>query len=190
MSSATTVLSLSDFQLKAVKTFQGMEGQGFTANLYVCGKKAAFVRDDAHGGELWFEWVDSKPRSTPPQDVAEFLKSDEAKAIGRAEWEHSKKKHGWSGDFAEKREAELEIGISQEDFVEYLLKEKTKDDGLKKMAKKYGFVFRYEDDPETEMRAFRYPKGYKWTQAIVDKIVADEEKETGKKVVVLNNPSK
>lgn len=36
--------------VKAIKTFQGMEGGGFNANLYENGKKLGLVIDDANGG--------------------------------------------------------------------------------------------------------------------------------------------
>lgn len=46
------------WMVKGVKMFEGMEGRGFNASLYMDGKRVAKVRDDATGGELWFDWLD------------------------------------------------------------------------------------------------------------------------------------
>jgi len=52
------------YEVKNVKTFKGMEGDGFNASLYRNGKKVAFVIDSANGGEYNFQWVDWKsPRA-------------------------------------------------------------------------------------------------------------------------------
>lgn len=40
------------FELKKVKTFQGMEGTGLNADLYINGVKCLFVIDEANGGEF------------------------------------------------------------------------------------------------------------------------------------------
>ena len=45
--------------LKGIKTFTGMEGEGFSATLYVDGKKAGDVFDDARGGEMTYRVPDS-----------------------------------------------------------------------------------------------------------------------------------
>ena len=42
--------------VKNVKTFRGMEGDGFNANLYFDNKKICFVMDSANGGEYDYEW--------------------------------------------------------------------------------------------------------------------------------------
>lgn len=47
-----------NYEVKNVKTFQGMEGTGFNASLYRNGKKVALVIDDAHGGDFQFQWDD------------------------------------------------------------------------------------------------------------------------------------
>lgn len=52
-----------NYTVKNIKTFIGMEGQGFNASLYRDNKKVAFVIDDASGGELNFEWVDYKDKA-------------------------------------------------------------------------------------------------------------------------------
>src|SRR6185295_17062882 len=44
-----------NLSVKNVKTFRGQEGIGFTADLYLDGKKIAFVRDNAQGGGYDYE---------------------------------------------------------------------------------------------------------------------------------------
>ena len=46
-------------ELKKVKTFLGREGYGLNADVYINGVKAAFVRDDASGGEIDFDIFDN-----------------------------------------------------------------------------------------------------------------------------------
>lgn len=57
------------FTVKNIKEFRGMEGVGFNADLYMDGKKIAFVIDDANGGPYNFEWLDYKA----PRVNGEFL---------------------------------------------------------------------------------------------------------------------
>ena len=45
------------FEMKSVKTWNGMEGQGFQANLYWLGKKVAEVTDAGNGGEIRVDWT-------------------------------------------------------------------------------------------------------------------------------------
>lgn len=45
-------------QLKAYKSFQGMDGYGFNANLYLNNKKVAFCYDAGNGGEAEIQWLD------------------------------------------------------------------------------------------------------------------------------------
>lgn len=50
------------YTIKGVKSFMGREGYGFNCDLYRNGKKIAFVRDMADGGETRFEWVNPQNR--------------------------------------------------------------------------------------------------------------------------------
>jgi hypothetical protein len=47
---------LTAYTVRNVKTFIGMEGQGFNATLCRDGKPIAFVIDDANGGCFHFQW--------------------------------------------------------------------------------------------------------------------------------------
>lgn len=49
-------------ELKAVKTFLGSDGYGLNANLYLNGKKVAFVLDEGNGGELNISFTDNTKR--------------------------------------------------------------------------------------------------------------------------------
>lgn len=51
--------STKGVSLKAIKTFEGCEGTGFSANMYVDGKKIGSVTDSAYGGQMDF-FFDSK----------------------------------------------------------------------------------------------------------------------------------
>ncbi len=49
---------LSDYSVKGVKTFLGMEGYGYNATLYREKKKVATVIDSGDGGETMINWED------------------------------------------------------------------------------------------------------------------------------------
>jgi len=55
-----TVIKLSDYSLKAVKTFVGRDGYGLNANLYKGKKNVATIFDAGDGGEMDINWVDFK----------------------------------------------------------------------------------------------------------------------------------
>ena len=42
-------------EVKNIKTFRGMEGMGFNCTLYIDGRKAGMVIDDARGGSYHYE---------------------------------------------------------------------------------------------------------------------------------------
>ena len=46
----------SDYEIKGLKTFMGMEGYGVNASLYYKGKKMAFIIDGGNGGCLDIDW--------------------------------------------------------------------------------------------------------------------------------------
>lgn len=48
------------YSVTKIKTFRGMEGGGYNADLLRDGKKVAFLCDDASGGPLRIEWCDEK----------------------------------------------------------------------------------------------------------------------------------
>lgn len=70
----------SEYKVKNVKSFRGMEGDGFNANLYLGSKKVAFVMDSAFGGDYTYEWVSKEDETVfgaflltlPLVDMSEF----------------------------------------------------------------------------------------------------------------------
>lgn len=52
-----------NLSVKNVKTFQGQEGIGFTADLYLDGKKIALVRDVAQGGGYDYDPIGGSPEA-------------------------------------------------------------------------------------------------------------------------------
>lgn len=63
---------IMDFQLKSVKTFQGMDGIGLNANLYYKNKKVAFVLDEGHGGELNIQFFEPDKKEEVFQAVKKY----------------------------------------------------------------------------------------------------------------------
>lgn len=57
------------YSVKGIKTFRGMEGQGFNATLYRGGKKVALVIDEGCGGSMIFEWVNGGRHAADMPDV-------------------------------------------------------------------------------------------------------------------------
>ena len=49
-----------NFDIKKFKSFTGREGYGFNAELWMDGKKAAFVIDEASGGEFSYHWENNE----------------------------------------------------------------------------------------------------------------------------------
>jgi len=50
------------FSLRAVKTFNGMEGAGFNATLLLNGKAVAEATDSGDGGMVWFRWSNQEAK--------------------------------------------------------------------------------------------------------------------------------
>lgn len=48
------------YSVNGIKTFRGMEGHGFNANLLADGKKVCFIMDEGNGGCYSYEWADNK----------------------------------------------------------------------------------------------------------------------------------
>ena len=53
-------MKISKVELKAMKTFMGMDCPGFNANLYINGKKAGMVINDGGGGPTLIHWQATK----------------------------------------------------------------------------------------------------------------------------------
>ena len=62
------------YTVRNIKTFRGMEGEGFNATLCRDGKKIAFVIDDATGGDVQIQWTDAGSQGAEEKRLMEFLK--------------------------------------------------------------------------------------------------------------------
>ena len=49
--------SINGISLKAIKSFEGMEGTAWQGNVYVGTKKVAFWSQDGNGGTDWFDMM-------------------------------------------------------------------------------------------------------------------------------------
>ena len=49
--------SINGISLKAIKSFEGMEGTAWQGNVYVGAKKVAFWSQDGKGGADWFDMM-------------------------------------------------------------------------------------------------------------------------------------
>lgn len=61
-------------EFKKVKTFQGMEGEGLNADIYINGVKCLFMRDSGDGGEVDFDIIVSKDNAVLYHRVTGLIK--------------------------------------------------------------------------------------------------------------------
>ncbi len=94
---------LSDYSVKSVKTFDGMEETGFNANLYRGSKKIASVIDSGDGGETNVRWLDHGSGGVVISGrnfsggVHVFRGTPEEKNTrGTSEQRTNEKRHGWT----------------------------------------------------------------------------------------------
>ena len=64
-----------DYTVRDIKTFRGMEGEGFNVTLCRDGRKVAFVIDDATGGDVHIQWGDAHRGGAEEKRLLEFLKT-------------------------------------------------------------------------------------------------------------------
>lgn len=55
--------------INALKTFTGIEGQGFNANLLLDGKKVAALIDEGCGGSLWVQYLGTAEQRRAAEDA-------------------------------------------------------------------------------------------------------------------------
>lgn len=68
------------YTLKGLKTFTGMEGQGFNAKLVRDGKVVAALHDDGNGGCIFFDWVDRLHGASAEEKAFEaFIETERSK---------------------------------------------------------------------------------------------------------------
>ena len=64
----------SDYNIKALKTFQGMDTVGINANLYDGKKKVGFIIDSGNGGSIYVDFI-HEFRGADYQKFDKFIKS-------------------------------------------------------------------------------------------------------------------
>jgi hypothetical protein len=69
------------WSLGSVKMFNGRDGQGFSANLFLGATKVAEVVDEAHGGVYHFHWFDRAAH----EKFAAYVKTQPAMQLGGGE---------------------------------------------------------------------------------------------------------
>lgn len=158
------MLKIEDFSLQAVKTFKGMEGHGFNANLMVKGKKIAEIIDSGNGGEMNIHYI-GQSRFTPPKELADYLSSPEAVKLGNDREMVIRKKYP---ELYTKEPMPTKWCVA--DFVEYLLEKHVNNKQVSRLAKRYGLVYR--TNGSSDLGYFKVPKNHRWTQAYYDKLVA------------------
>lgn len=68
------------YSLKALKTFPGMEGEGFDAQLVRDGRAVAHVHDDGNGGMIFIDWTDREHGESAHEKAFDaFIESERAK---------------------------------------------------------------------------------------------------------------
>ena len=151
-----------DYKVKNIKTFRGMEGIGFNANLYRGTKKIALVIDDAQGGPFRYEWEDYKAErvSIDGKDYSgrefTYKGTPEEKLLVEYASSLPSIKHGG-----------IEIPTSPDLIVEKLINEVEDRRHFKKLAKTKT-LFRYEGDDTSnnEWRVYKKPFSLEFIEAL------------------------
>ena len=63
---------INGIELKAIKTFSGMEGIGFSANIYVDGKKVGYVSDAAYGGCYDYDYDSQEGHTAVKEKIKQY----------------------------------------------------------------------------------------------------------------------
>ncbi len=75
--------SINGISLKAIKSFEGMEGTAWQGNVYVGTKKVAFWSQDGNGGADWFDMMNGFSKKKLVESMKPYVdqKSIELKII-------------------------------------------------------------------------------------------------------------
>jgi len=112
-----------DYSVRNVKTFRGMEGEGFNATLYRDGHRIAFVIDDATGGDMHIQWTEARSRGAEEKRLLEFLKT-----LPKERWE------------------DTEYDVTPDIFLDALVDQAQAEKRLKRLFEKET-LFRLKSDP-------------------------------------------
>jgi len=165
-------MKYSDFSLKSVKTFVGMEGGGFNATLMLNKTKVGFIINEGCGGETFIQYDEAKHRDT----VREFLISQEAKELTDKWYNDLNKEYAGTPIEAPKHMPEdllLDLLIADYEYMK----------DAKKLIKKYGLVFRNKGSKE-QFRYFVWPGKKSWSKKDFEAMLAKAKSEPD--VVIVN----
>lgn len=149
----------ADFSLKNIKTFQGMEGEGFNATLSYNDKEIGMIINGGDGGPTYLE-----SRAKNQELIDSFLKSEEAIKLGKKYDDELNKQFGIV-DHLDEPDA-----LEEETFYEIIFEKFLLAKDIKKLTKKYGLIFRIsESDPGLQ---YYTPAPKKWTASLFEALAA------------------
>lgn len=140
-----------NYTVKNIKTFRGMEGTGFNANLYRGNKKVAFVIDDAQGGELRYEWEDYKA-----ERVRIYGKNYAGEEFTYKGTPEEKLLVEYAASLPGLKHGGIEIPCSPDLLIEELINKAENRKHLKKLSKTKT-LFKYEHDKDGQWRVYNKP---------------------------------
>lgn len=161
------------FEIKGLKTFQGMEGKGFSGSLYYHGKRIATVVNEGSGGPTMLQFLSETARET----VDGFLETEEASEIADKIHDRLEKIIG--------KPLKTKTDLTREELADELVDEHLYMKEVKKLIKRHGVVFiESEDDPDN-MHYYTGIPANKWNKMLYNNTVNDIKKKN-KNAVILN----
>lgn len=148
-------IKYKDFSLKNVKTFEGMEGEGFNATLLYNNKEIGLIINEGSGGGTFI-----RASSENTKVIKEFLTTEEATKLA-IDW-NDKDSKLFNIKFP------VPNSLSEETFYDQLFEDFMLHKEVKKLTKKYGLIFKVnENDNE-----YRFYKSVKvWTNTLFESLV-------------------
>lgn len=130
------------YTLKGVKTFNGMEGGGYEASLYLGKKKIATAFNDGNGGCDHFQFLNREDEKAFTDFCVNWYQTSQAKA----EFEKLTAHHGT--DHTNYRDS-----LAMESWVSEFIADREEEKTLKRLSKKKT-LFRLKGDPIGEWRTY------------------------------------
>ena len=149
--------------IKNLKSFRGMEGLGFNADIYVNGVKSVFVMDGGNGGQFDYEVV--KGQESNVQLIKDYVKSIS--------------KRGDDSDI----ELDMYIATKVDEYENLKLKAKNE----KKMAKLMAEAIVFGNPDGNGYRFFNFKKPLSSVPAIIVQSYIDKAKKSLKEGEVILN---
>ncbi len=146
-------MKTNGYEVKNVKTFVGMEGEGFNASLYKDGVRIAFVMDEATGGPYSYQWDDRKADKVKINDFD--LKGDKITYMGTP---FQKELVDFMNTLPpiEDEHSDEPMRVDLDIFVGHLVDDFEHTKWLKRQCKKKT-LFRLKGDPEDEYKTVTHP---------------------------------